>query len=103
MYYRNTFPEFLEAISIGPDPSFLEKNTTNCEFVSAFPQEVELMYDWKKVKRSSNPLNALRNFTKKLLMYGPTLDVQTINFFVKKFYQCQFNESLLFQRGNAYR
>ena len=84
MYYRNTFPEFLEAISIGPDPSFLEKNTTNCEFVSAFPQEVELMYDWKKVKRSSNPLNALRNFTKKLLLYGPTLDVQTITFFVKK-------------------
>ena len=84
MLYRNTFPEFLEAISIGPDPSFLEKNTTNCEFVSAFPQEVELMYDWKKVKRSSNPLNALRNFTKKLLLYGPTLDVQTINFFVQK-------------------
>jgi len=84
MYYRNTFPEFLEAISIGPDPSFLEKNTTNCEFVSAFPQEVELMYDWKKVKRSSNPLNALRNFTKKLLLYGPDLDVQTIKFFVQK-------------------
>ena len=84
MYYRNTFPEFLEAISIGPDPSFLEKNTTNCEFLSAFPQEVELMYDWKKVKRSSNPLNALRNFTKKLLLYGPDLDVQTIKFFVQK-------------------
>ena len=84
MYYRNTFPEFLEAITIGPDPSFLEKNTTNCEFVSAFPQEVELMYDWKKVKRSSNPLNALRNFTKKLTLYGPDLDVQTIIFFVKK-------------------
>lgn len=84
MYYKNTFPEFLEAISIGPDPSFLEKNTTNCEFVSAFPQEVELMYDWKKVKRSSNPLNALRNFTKKLLLYGPDLDIQTIKFFVQK-------------------
>jgi hypothetical protein len=84
MYYRNTFPEYLEAIAIGPDPSFLEKNTTNCEFVSAFPQEVELMYDWKKVKRSSNPLNALRNFTKKLLLYGPDLDVQTIKFFVQK-------------------
>jgi hypothetical protein len=84
MYYRNTFPEFLEAISIGPDPSFLEKNTTNCEFLSSFPQEVELMYDWKKVKRSSNPLNALRNFTKKLLLYGPDLDVQTIKFFVHK-------------------
>lgn len=84
MYYKNNFPEFLEAISIGPNPQFMEKNTTNCEFVSAFPQEVELMYDWKAVKRSSNPLNALRNFTKKLLLYGPTLDVQTINFFVKK-------------------
>jgi hypothetical protein len=84
MYYKNTFPEFLEAITIGPDPSFLEKNTTNCEFVSAFPQEVELMYDWKKIKKSSNPLNAMRNFTKKMLLYGPDLDVQTIKFFVHK-------------------
>ena len=84
MLYENTFPAFLEAISIGPDPSFLEKNTTFCEFVSAFPQEVELMYDWKKVKRSSNPLNALRNFTKKFTIYGPDLDVQTLKFFVKK-------------------
>ena len=84
MYYKNTFPEFLEAICIGPNPNFLEKNTTNCEFVSAFPQEVELMYDWKTVKRSSNPLNALRNFTKKLLLYGPDLDVQTVKFFVQK-------------------
>jgi len=84
MLYQNTFPKFLEAISIGPNPAFLEKNTTFCEFVSAFPQEVELMYDWKSVKRSSNPLNALRNFTKKFIIYGPDLDVQTLNFFVKK-------------------
>ena len=75
MLYRNTFPEFLEAISIGPDPSFLEKNTTFCEFVSAFPQEVELMYDWKSVKKSSNPLNSLRNFVKKFVINGPDLDV----------------------------
>ena len=34
MFYRNTFPEFLESISIGPSPAFLEKNTTFCEFVS---------------------------------------------------------------------
>ena len=96
MYYRNTFPEFLESISIGPDPSFLEKNTTNCEFVSAFPQEVELMYDWKKVKRSSNPLNALRNFTKKMLLYGPDLDIQTIKFFVHKInvYPSYFSDTI---------
>ena len=42
------------------------------------------MYDWKSVKRSSNPMNALRNFTKKFIIYGPDLDVQTLNFFVKK-------------------
>lgn len=84
MFYRNTFPEFLEAISIGPNPQFLEKNTTFCEFVSGFPQEVELMYDWKAVKRSSNPLNALRNFVKKFVIYGPDLDVQTLKFFVHK-------------------
>jgi hypothetical protein len=84
MLYRNTFPEFLEAIAIGPDPSFLEKNTTFCEFASGFPQEVELMYEWKSVKRSSNPLNALRNFTKRFIIYGPDLDVQTLKFFIQK-------------------
>ena len=84
MFYANTFPKFLEAITIGPNPDFLKNNTTNCDFVSAFPQEVELMYDWKSVKRSSNPINALRNFTKKFIIYGPELDVQTLNFFVKK-------------------
>ena len=84
MIYRNTFPEFLESIAIGPNPSFLEQNTTYCEFVSGFPQEVELMYDWKAVKRSSDPLNSLRNFTKKFLIYGPDLDVQTLNFFIQK-------------------
>lgn len=104
MYYRNTFPEFLEAICIGPNPTFLEKNTTNCEFVSAFPQEVELMYDWKGVKRSSNPLNALRNFTKKLLLYGPTLDVQTINFFVKKVnvYPPYYSDTIKTEVGMAF-
>lgn len=84
MFYQNTFPKFLEAIAIGPNPSFLEKNTTFCEFASAFPQEVELMYDWKSVKNSSNPMNALRNFTKKFIAYAPDLDTQTLNFFVKK-------------------
>ena len=84
MLYRNTFPEFLEAISIGPNPKFLETNTTFCDFVSAFPQEVELMYEWKGVKRSSNPINALRNFTKRFIIYGPDLDVQTLKFFVRK-------------------
>ena len=84
MLYRNTFPEFLEAIAIGPDPSFLEKNTTFCEFASGFPQEVELMYEWKSVKRSSNPLNALRNFTKRFIIYGPDLDVKTLKFFIQK-------------------
>jgi hypothetical protein len=84
MLYRNTFPEFLESITIGPNKSFLEKNTTYCEFASTFPVEVELMYDLKSVKTSANPLNALRNFSKKLIINGPELDVQTLNYFVKK-------------------
>lgn len=82
--YRNSFPEYLQAVTIGPDPSFMEKNTTNCELVSTFPLEVELMYDWKNAKRSSDPLNALRSFAKKLTVYGPDLDVQTIKFFTRK-------------------
>lgn len=104
MLYRNTFPEFLEAISIGPDPSFLEKNTTFCEFVSAFPQEVELMYEWKFIKKSSNPLNALRNFTKRFIIYGPDLDVQTLQFFVKRFnvYPSYYTDQIKEELGNAF-
>jgi hypothetical protein len=104
MFYQNTFPKFLEAISIGPNPAFLENNTTNCEFVSAFPLEIELMYDWKSVKRSSNPMNALRNFTKKFIIYGPDLDVQTINFFVKKVkvFPAYYSEVILQEVGYAF-
>jgi hypothetical protein len=45
---------------------------------------MSILYNWKAVKKSANPLNALRNFTKKLIINGPDLDVQTLNFFVKK-------------------
>lgn len=81
MLYRNNFPEYLQSIAIGPNSSFISKNTTNCEFVSAFPQEIELMYDLKSLKKSSDPLNALRDFSKKVLIYGPDLDVQCLFFF----------------------
>ena len=104
LFYRNTFPEFLEAICIGPDPSFLEKNTDQCEFATSFPQEVELMYDFKSVKRSSNPLNALRNFTKKFIIYGPDLDVQTIKFFVQKVknFPPYYSDRVIQEVGNAF-
>jgi len=104
MLYRNTFPEFLEAIAIGPDPSFLEKNTTFCEFASGFPQEVELMYEWKSVKRSSNPLNALRNFTKRFIVYGPDLDVQTLKFFIQKVnvFPAYYSDTVKTEVGDAF-
>lgn len=104
LFYRNTFPEFLQAICIGPNPSFLEKNTDMCEFATSFPQEVELMYDWKSVKRSSNPLNALRNFTKKLIIYGPDMDVQTIKFFVHKVktFPPHYSDRIISEVGDAF-
>jgi hypothetical protein len=67
LIYENNFPATLQAICIGPDPAFLENNTTNCEFVSAFPHEVDLMYDWKNLKKSSEPMRSLRDFCKKLI------------------------------------
>jgi hypothetical protein len=82
--YENNFPDFLEAITIGPNPDFLKNNTTYCEVVSTFPHEVDLMYDWKNLRKSSEPMRSLRDFCKKFIMYGRNLDVQTINFFVKK-------------------
>lgn len=85
MLYRNNFPEYLQSIAIGPDSSFLSKNTTNCEFVSSFPLEIELMYDLKALKRSSDPLNALRDYSKKVFIYGPELDVQCLFFFSEKY------------------
>jgi len=104
MLYRNTFPEFLESISLGPDKSFLEKNTSYCEFVSSFPQEVDLMYSWKNVKKSSNPINALRNFSKQLIVNGPDLDVQTLNFFVKKVknFPADYSETVINEVGLAF-
>jgi len=104
MFYQNTFPKFLEAICIGPNPDFLEKNTSFCDYLSAFPQEVELMYDWKSVKRSSNPMNALRNFAKKFIVYGPDLDVQTLTFFVKKVknFPEYYTETILREVGDAF-
>jgi hypothetical protein len=82
--YENNFPDFLEAITIGPNPDFLKNNTTYCEVVSTFPHEVDLMYEWKNLRKSSEPMRSLRDFCKKFIMYGRNLDVQTINFFVKK-------------------
>ena len=38
--YENNFPDFLEAITIGPNPDFLKNNTTYCDVVSTFPHEV---------------------------------------------------------------
>lgn len=84
LIYDNNFPMVLQSICIGPDPSFLENNTTNCEFVSSFPHEVDLMYDWKNLKKSSEPMRSLRDFCKKFIMYGRDLDVCTIKFFVHK-------------------
>jgi hypothetical protein len=85
LLYNNNFAEFLEAIAIGPNPEFMKKNTTNCEFADEFPKEVELMYDLKNAKKSSNPLKALRNLSKKIVLYGPELDTATLNFFIKRF------------------
>ncbi len=82
--YENNFPEFLEAITIGPNPDFLKNNTTYCEMVSTFPHEVDLMYEWKNLRKSSEPMRSLRDFCKKFIVYGRNLDVQTINFFVRK-------------------
>ena len=85
LLYNNNFAEFLEAIAIGPNPEFMKKNTTNCEFADEFPKEVELMYDLKNSRKSSNPLKALRNLAKKIVLYGPELDTATLNFFIKRF------------------
>lgn len=83
--YENNFPQFLESIAIGPDASFLEKNTTNCEFVSAFPEELDLIYTLKDAKRSSDPLNHLRHFVKKVCIFGPDLDTPTLNHMVNSY------------------
>ena len=85
LLYNNNFPEFLEAIAVGPDPEFLKNNTTNCDFATEFPKEVELIYDIKRCKRTSNPLRGLRNLIKKITIYGPELDTATLNFMVKRF------------------
>lgn len=84
LIYKNNFPQFLQSICIGPNPDFLKNNTTYCDVGTDFPLEVDLMYDWKNLKKSSDPMRSLRDFCKKFIVYGRDLDVEMINFFVLK-------------------
>tara|TARA_R110000868_G_scaffold54509_7_gene170298 strand:- start:2340 stop:3368 length:1029 start_codon:yes stop_codon:yes gene_type:complete len=77
-------PEILEAISIGPDSSYLRNHTNLCETADLFATELDLMYDWKDTITKSNQLNAYRDFTKKFTLLGPELDTNMLIFFRDK-------------------
>ena len=77
-------PEILEAISIGPDRSYLRDYTNLCETADLFATELDLMYDWKNTITKPNQLNAYREFTKKFILLGPELDTNMLIFFRDK-------------------
>jgi len=77
-------PEILEAISIGPDISYLRNHTNLCETADLFTTELELMYSWKETLTSPDPLNAYKAFTKKFILIGPELDTNMLMFFRDK-------------------
>ena len=77
-------PEILEAISIGPDISYLRNYTNLCETADLFATELDLMYAWKDTITQSNQLNAYRAFTKKYILLGPELDTNMLIFFRDK-------------------
>ena len=77
-------PEILEAISIGPNISYLKNYTSLCETANLFETELDLMYAWKDTITQSNQLNAYRAFTKKYILLGPDLDTNMLIFFRDK-------------------
>ena len=81
---RTLAPEILESIAIGANSDFLKNNTSLCEIVQDFPLEIEYAYKWKGVEQSSDPLNALRDFTKDYIIAGPQFDTQTLMYFRDK-------------------
>jgi hypothetical protein len=85
MLTRTGFPEYLESITIGPNPEFLKTQTDLCDVAIDYPQEVNVMYLWKKIATSADPLTELRDFVKHFLLDGPDFSEEFILHFVKKF------------------
>lgn len=81
---KTLIPELLEAYSILPNIAALKQDTTLCQLVNEFETEFNLMYKFKDIETSNDPLNALRDFTKDFILAGPNLDVPTIILFVDK-------------------
>lgn len=81
---KTLIPELLEAYSILPTIAALKQDTNLCELVNGFELEFNLMYKFKEIETSNDPLNALRDFTKDFILAGPNLDVPTIILFVDK-------------------
>ena len=81
---KTLIPELLDTYSVLPNIAALKRDTTLCELVTQFEPEFELMYKFKDIEVSNDPLNSLRDFTKDFVLTAPTLDVPTIIFFVDK-------------------
>ena len=81
---KTLIPELLETYSVLPNIAALKQDTTLCELVNQFEPEFNLMYKFKEIETSNDPLNALRDFTKDFILTGPSLDVPTIILFVDK-------------------
>lgn len=84
MIAKTGFPEYLEAIAIGPDPDFLKKQPDLCELANKFEAEVGLTYLWKQVERSRDTVGAVRNFTKNFMLNATELDTDFLMHYVKK-------------------
>jgi hypothetical protein len=81
---KTLIPEILETYAILPSLSALKQDTNICELVKEFETEFDLLYKFKKIQTSPEPLQSLREFVKEFTLIARTLDVPTILYFVDK-------------------
>jgi hypothetical protein len=84
MIIKTGFPEYIESIAIGDDPSFLKENTDLCQTAIDFEAEINLAYLWKKIYTDPDTLDAVRDFTKNFLLDAPNLTTEHVLFYRNK-------------------
>ena len=83
MIIRTGFPEFLESAAIGPTQESLRQHEL-CEVLEEFPREINLVYIWKDIATSTQPIIAIRNFVKNFLLDSSELTTEFLVHYIKK-------------------
>lgn len=78
---KNNAPALISATSLHSE-DYVKKFTSLCSFTNALSSEYSLSFKYDSVKKSPDPLNALRGYMQEIMLRGPQLDVQTLLYHV---------------------